>query len=304
MSAAAALLAVNEDERQMEHNRTEIDAFARNIEDRVSNLMGGISSWFSGVNNQTQNAMLQAQAHVEQQEGIAQMARKQMEKLESQLQAPSDTALQKSRVSAEPVGDESLFELDDESTPNTSRSADTSAADRAPPSGLWDLLHKVSAHPHVEKLQSAWSTANQDTKLQWTQTLKEAENLARGYVQSGGTAVQHAGRDLQTKLQTLMKNIPTDTKSDAPEGARPFKSSHAVQDEEYIGWDDDDELDEPSTAATTRQAKLAQEEALSETTSAASPAKPTTLAASSSAERSAQPLTTTTSESDADSDWE
>lgn len=52
MSAAAALLAVNEDERQIHFTETEVDAFAKKVEDKVSDLVGGLSHWWSGVQSQ------------------------------------------------------------------------------------------------------------------------------------------------------------------------------------------------------------------------------------------------------------
>jgi len=52
MSAAAALIAVNEDERQIPFTETEVDAFARKVEDKVTDLVGGLSNWWSGVQTQ------------------------------------------------------------------------------------------------------------------------------------------------------------------------------------------------------------------------------------------------------------
>lgn len=52
ISAAAALLAVNEDERQIQFTETEVDAFARKVEDKVTDIVGGLSNWWSGVQAQ------------------------------------------------------------------------------------------------------------------------------------------------------------------------------------------------------------------------------------------------------------
>ena len=97
MSAAAALLAVTEDERLIHPRDTKVDQFAQNIEDRVSNLVGGVSTWFSGINTQTQNAVMRAQDHVDMNGGVLSTARFHLARLESQFQSQSDRAREKSR---------------------------------------------------------------------------------------------------------------------------------------------------------------------------------------------------------------
>ena len=92
MSAAAALLAVTEDERLIHPRDTKVDQFAQNIEDRVSNLVGGVSTWFSGINTQTQNAVMRAQDHVDKNGGVLSTARFHLARLESQFQSQSDRA--------------------------------------------------------------------------------------------------------------------------------------------------------------------------------------------------------------------
>lgn len=52
ISSAAALIAINEDERQLHHKETEVDVVARKIENRVMDLVGGLSSWWGGVHSQ------------------------------------------------------------------------------------------------------------------------------------------------------------------------------------------------------------------------------------------------------------
>ena len=52
ISAAAAIIAVNDDERQIQFTETEADAFARKVDDKVTDLVGGLSNWWSGVQSQ------------------------------------------------------------------------------------------------------------------------------------------------------------------------------------------------------------------------------------------------------------
>lgn len=254
MSAAAALLAVTEDERLLHHRDTEVDHFAQNIEDRVSNLVGGVSTWFSGINTQTQNAVLKAQQHVDKNGGVLSTARSHLAKLESQFQSQSDRAREKSRAAFVP--EEALYELDTSNPEKSLKEEPVSAATSAhsssplPSTGVWDLLRKVTAHPHVERLQSAWTGANQDTKAQWNNTLKEAESLARTYVKSSGEAMQLAGRDLHSKLQAMIANVPSDVpkSAEAPKAKGDTKQLHMDDDEESFRWDDDED-DAPQSAA-------------------------------------------------------
>lgn len=254
MSAAAALLAVTEDERLIHPRDTKVDQFAQNIEDRVSNLVGGVSTWFSGINTQTQNAVLKAQDHVDKNGGVLSTARSHLARLESQFQSQSDRAREKSRAV---VPDETLYELDTsnheaslEEEP-TSAAASANSSSSLPSTGVWDLLRKVTAHPHVERLQSAWTGANQDTRAQWNNTLKEAESLARTYVKSSGEAMQLAGRDLHSKLQSMIANVPSDVSvaEEAPGAKGSTRRGHMDDDEESFRWDDDDDdASQPTTS--------------------------------------------------------
>lgn len=259
MSAAAALLAVTEDERLLHHRDTEVDHFAQNIEDRVSNLVGGVSTWFSGINTQTQNAVLKAQEHVDKNGGVLSTARSHLAKLESQFQSQSDRAREKSRAASVP--DEAMYELDTSDPERSLReepisaAASTHSSSPLPSTGVWDLLRKVAAHPHVERLQSAWTDANQDTKAQWSNSLKEAESLARTYAKSGGEAMQLAGRDLHSKLQAIIANVPSDNpkSAEAPKSNVDTKPPHMVDDEESFRWDDDEDDAPQSTAPEPRK---------------------------------------------------
>ena len=253
MSAAAALLAVTEDERLIHPRDTKVDQFAQNIEDRVSNLVGGVSTWFSGINTQTQNAVLKAQDHVDKNGGVLSTARSHLARLESQFQSQSDRAREKSRAV---VPDETLYELDTSNHEASLEEEPTSAAASAnssslPSTGVWDLLRKVTAHPHVERLQSAWTGANQDTRAQWNNTLKEAESLARTYVKSSGEAMQLAGRDLHSKLQSMIASVPSDVSvaEEAPGAKGSTRRGHMDDDEESFRWDDDDDdVSQPTTS--------------------------------------------------------
>ena len=103
----------------------------------------------------------------------------------------------------------------------------------------------------MERLQSAWTGANQDTRAQWNNTLKEAESLARTYVKSSGEAMQLAGRDLHSKLQSMIASVPSDVSvaEEAPGAKGSTRRGHMDDDEESFRWDDDDDdVSQPTTS--------------------------------------------------------
>ena len=335
ISAAAALIAVNEDERQLHHTETEVDVFARNIEDRVSNLMGGLSTWFNGMNMQTQNAMLSAQEHVQQNGGVMSTARAHLSNLESQLQLHSDRARSKSRSSAEPMPDDALFELDtkdeeeilEREKPTRSASVSSDAGNQSdaatsPPTSswshnsLWDVLRKVTAHPNVDRLQNTWKkNTTSDIPIQWQHTLKEAESLARAYARSSGAAMQNVSKDLQAKIQNVVKNLPTDENTPRTTDKSAMQPVHVVEDEEDFRWDDDDD-DADNMPADERgmpslqTSKPASERKETEATGPQSEPKESVKAKSDSPATGVTKISLSTNESrpsvddDADSDWE
>ena len=183
-------------------------------------------------------------------------------------------------------------------------------------SSLWDVLRKVTAHPNVDRLQNTWKkNSTSDIPIQWQHTLKEAESLARAYARSSGAAMQNVSRDLQAKIQNVVKNLPTDENTPQTTDKLAMQPVHVVEDEEDFRWDDDDDdadnmpADDRSTSSL-QASKPALEIKETEATGPQSESKESVIAKSDSPVTGVTKTSLSTNEShppvddDADSDWE
>ncbi|WFD17949.1 hypothetical protein MCAP1_000160 [Malassezia caprae] len=311
MSAAAALIAVNEDERQIQFTENEVDAFARKVEDKVTDLVGGLSNWWSGVQTQSMNALHMAKDHIDQSGGILNAARSEIGKWDAELQSHSDRARELSRSTAEPLSDGVPFEItdkDDEVQSLSKSLQETPAAASPERNSIWHLLEshawnsfrQLASHSQVERIQSQLtSLANNgsDSQTGLHSTLKDADSLARKYMQSGESTLQNVSKDFQKLVHDIMqkssskKDVSESTnaaESVLPTGTQGAETLHVVgsDDDDDFVWDDDDDL------AVTGNAHA---DLLDGDTTSASTSEPKALPA---------PTTPSRNPIDNDSDWE
>ena len=98
----------------VEHAETDMDVLTRKIEDRVTNLVGGFSSWWSNVNQQSQSAFQAARTQIEKQGGLMATAKQSFARLEESMEQASQEARAKGREGAQPTELGEPYELADD----------------------------------------------------------------------------------------------------------------------------------------------------------------------------------------------
>ena len=262
----------------VEHAETDMDVLTRKIEDRVTNLVGGFSSWWSNVNQQSQSAFQAARTQIEKQGGLMATAKQSFARLEESMEQASQEARAKGREGAQPTELGEPYELADDAetepaAPAPSANKGKQPEERAPqeqPSlaGLgtsaWASLQRLAHLPQVAKIQeqishAVQSSTDSESGQSLQRVLHDAEALVTRYVHDGEVFARGVGKDLRGLLDDVVKIVPpeeaeriaedkpqpvVDVPSDAPaevKGTSEEKVYHTLEDAEDFRWDDDED---------------------------------------------------------------
>lgn len=312
------------------HTATEVDMMTQRIEDQVTNLVGSFSTWWGGVNRQSQTALQDARTYIEKQGGVLATAKQGIAQLEASMDKASQDARAKGRDGALPADDGEPFELpDDEAAPKdkgkgVERDAPAAEADAPTLASLgtsaWTSLQRLAHLPQVahvqEQLTHALHTAEGQTGPTLQRAMHDAESLMTKYMHDGEALARDVGKDLRGLLDDIVKIVPpeeaervaADTPQSVPqERAEDAKidAPHALGDADDFAWDDDEEP-EAAQPADAPAAQPAHADA-----PAAAPAESTVPAAAPAPHAAPTPSTAPApsaaappTEHDSDSDWE
>lgn len=209
------------------------------------------------------NALQMAKDHFDQSGGVVNAARSEISKWDSQMQFHSDRARELSRSTAEPLGDGAPFELsadkEDEHSSLSKSLQETQVATSPERGSIWQLLEshawksfrQLAAHSQVERIQSQLTSLAQNGSESNTglhSTLKDADSLARKYMQSGESALQSVSKDFQALVHEVMQRSANNKEASTDQHALPAdmtggESLHVVggDDDDFV-WDDDVDL--------------------------------------------------------------
>ncbi|WFC93584.1 hypothetical protein MBRA1_000205 [Malassezia brasiliensis] len=262
----------------VDHAETDMDALTRKIEDRVTNLVGGFSSWWSNVNQQSQSAFQAARTQIEKQGGLVATAKQSFARLEESMEQASQEARAKGREGAQPTELGEPYELADDaerdlsaSTPNVDKGKQPEGQVAEEPSSLvglgtsaWTSLQRLAHLPQVAKIQEQISHAMQsstgsESGQSLQRVLHDAEALVTRYVLDGEVFARDVGKDLRGLLDDMVKIVPpeeaeriaedkpqpaVDGPIDAPVAATNTadeKVYHTLEDADDFRWDDDED---------------------------------------------------------------
>lgn len=311
------------------HTATEVDMMTQRIEDQVTNLVGSFSTWWGGVNRQSQTALQDARTYIEKQGGVLATAKQGIAQLEASMDKASQDARAKGRDGALPADDGEPFELPDDEAPKdkgkgVERDAPAAEADAPTLASLgtsaWTSLQRLAHLPQVahvqEQLTHALHTAEGQTGPTLQRAMHDAESLMTKYMHDGEALARDVGKDLRGLLDDIVKIVPpeeaervaADTPQSVPqERAEDAKidAPHALGDADDFAWDDDEEP-EAAQPADAPAAQPAHADA-----PAAAPAESTVPAAAPAPHAAPTPSTAPApsaaappTEHDSDSDWE
>lgn len=216
---------------------------------------------------QSMHALQMAKDHIEQNGGLVNAARTELGKRDAQMPSPSDRAQELSRSASELVDDDVTSELA-KGKEDTASSLSNSLQDMplavSPERGsIWQLLEshawksfrQLAAHSQVERIQSQLTSIAQhgtDANLGLHSTLKDADSLARKYMQSGETALQAVSKDFQSLVHDIMQKSADKKEAAAiraetsmvPTESAETEALHVVgdDDDDDFVWEDDDDL--------------------------------------------------------------
>ncbi|WFD29248.1 hypothetical protein MSPP1_000255 [Malassezia sp. CBS 17886] len=226
------------------HN-AEVDALTQKLEDKVAGAVGGLSSWWSGVSKQSQEAVQAARSAIEEQGGVVQAARHELLRLDSSMDDASRRAREQSRGAAEPVEAGYVDELAEENTretadetpcgpaahvhgaPGAARpergaqehaaaqgAASENAAQGGPvavPTGIWDTLQRLAHHPQVEHLQQQFGAVVHPTSQTDGEASKRSLRETLYDVEQAAVQYLHNGealaREVGKDMQDLLHDI-------------------------------------------------------------------------------------------------
>lgn len=265
----------------VDHAETDMDVLTRKIEDRVTNLVGGFSSWWSNVNQQSQSAFQAARTQIEKQGGLVATAKQSFARLEESMEQASQEARAKSREGVQPTELGEPYELADDA--ETERPESMSSVDKGkqpaervpkgkqpvgripaePPSlaGLgtsaWTSLQRLAHLPQVAKIQEQISHAMQsgtegESGQSLQRVLHDAEALVTRYVHDGEVFARDVGKDLRGLLDDVVKIVPPEEAEriaedkpqpvvDVPTDA-PAAATNTADDKVYHTLDDADDF--------------------------------------------------------------
>jgi hypothetical protein len=205
--------------------------------------------------------------HIEKEGGVLATARKELAKLDAQLQVDSDEARKRAQSGTEPVEglhppelddmldqgdkgkgreqDDSAFSMDE----RRGRSATSGDAQDALPNlsalgtNAWESLQRFAHLPQVDQLQGQLksmlhATENSKEVLEAQrsvrETLAETESLARRYMHDGEIFVQDMSKELGSLLNGLFTVVPpatvaTESPADGAHVQKPAEMAHTQQ---------------------------------------------------------------------------
>ncbi|PKI85576.1 hypothetical protein MVES1_000576 [Malassezia vespertilionis] len=201
-----------------QHVDTDVDKLAQTIENRVTDFVGGISSWWSDVSKQS---------------SVMATAKKEIARIDSSMEEASTAArasnyaLQQEADDGNQAANEALQEKGKARVEEAERKAFTSASLSALGAAAWSSLQQLAHTPQAEQIQQRFmSTMRQsDTSIaegseEYTkymqETLKDAEAFALRQLQQGEALARGVSNDLRGLLDEIVKVVPPEETKSAP----------------------------------------------------------------------------------------
>lgn len=288
------------------------EALTQRLETQVSSIVGNLSSWWSGVNqqvrfraDQSHEALEAARTHIETQGGVLAAAKQGIALVEAKMEQVSQEARAKARQDAAPTDDgpalDTLGDAGDEPT-RDQRKDDTAQTLAAVGANAWASLQQLAHLPQVVQLQEQLTQAlqtDEDGKLAIQRPLErvlhDAESLVSKYVHEGEAMARDVGTDLRGLLDDVVKIVP-------PEDAERAEAPHTDAGRADAGSSGVQRADTAATIAAEAATHGVDADDFSweeESDAAASPEEPFAVELVDGPATSAAPPT-----ADSDSDWE
>ncbi|WFD33895.1 hypothetical protein MCUN1_000721 [Malassezia cuniculi] len=215
--------------------------YTKLVDEQVSNIVGGVSSWWSSFSQQSQQFISSTQKHIEEQGGIYSAARNEIARIEKEIEKVA--------------------------TPRDAE-GDAQPSFEAFSNNVWHSLQGLAHIPQVQKLREQVANGLPQTADDAQQAItslpayREVEALATKYLGAGEEFAKDVGRDIRSTLNSIVSFAPANNPSVLD--GRPVDIEASFNADDYIGQDEPGASSAPSrsdastsTAAASASAPLA-----------------------------------------------
>ena len=160
--------------------------YTKTVDDQVSNIVGGVSSWWNSFSQQSQQFISSTQKHIEDQGGVVAAARNEFSRIEKEI-----------GKAATPRGAE----------------GDAAPSFEALSNNVWSSLQGLAHIPQVQQLREQVAaglprTGDAQQALASLPAFHEVETLGAKYLEAGEGFARDVGRDLKGTLDSIIRFEP------------------------------------------------------------------------------------------------